>query len=69
MKDPTLFSTTQWVSWLSATTLAGVTLSVFMFQNFQTKAETKEYKDSIENRLERIESKIDDLIKESARRK
>lgn len=49
------FSVPQWVAWMSATAVAAITLVVFLYQNFATKAD-------VEKRLERIENKLDELI-------
>jgi peptidoglycan hydrolase CwlO-like protein len=59
----------QWVTWLGATVVAGITITIFFYTNFETKAETQEYKNNqekyyqiLERRLDRIEGKLDQLL-------
>lgn len=57
----------QWVQWIGATLVATVSGMVFLFTTFDTKAGTKEFKDEIMRRLERIEDKIDSIKKVKSR--
>lgn len=51
----------QWVQWIGATGAAAASGIIFLFTTFDTKAGTKEFKDEIMRRLERIEDKIDHI--------
>lgn len=52
----------QWIYWLAATLTAAVTITIFLYTNFQTKADANDNKSDIEHRLDRIEHKIDQLL-------
>lgn len=43
--------------------MAILTISAFMFINFETKADSLDKRDSLEKRLDRIENKIDEIRK------
>lgn len=55
------FDTTQWIAWLGATVVACMALTAFAYQNFETKDDAKEKKSDIVQRLDRIETKLDEL--------
>ena len=59
--------TKEWIQWLGATLIAGLTLSAFAFTNFQTKEEAGTVQDMILKRLDRIEEKLDTFILKEAR--
>jgi hypothetical protein len=52
--------------WVASTAVAAAILTAFMFNTFQTKAdsekETSEVKSHFEKRLDRIENKLDTII-------
>lgn len=50
------------VAWLGATAVAASVLVSFAYSNFTTKVETTENKESIEKRLDKLESKIDSIL-------
>ena len=62
MKEPN-FQATSWIAWLGATATAAVTLTVFAFENFETKEHAKEAQTTSQRQLDRLESKVDELIK------
>ena len=45
----------QWVSWISATVVAAITITVSMLTMFSTKGETKEIEQRLEKRVDKIE--------------
>lgn len=49
----------QWVYWVIGTASAMLSLSAFVYANFPTRIEFN----SVESRLERIENKIDSLLR------
>lgn len=53
------FTSAQWLAWLGATLVAAVTLSTAATGLFETKADSKDKRDQIIMRLDRLESKID----------
>jgi hypothetical protein len=53
------FSTVQWISWLVATVTAALTMSTFVYSNFETKQNSAERINTLEKRLDRIENKLD----------
>lgn len=55
---------TQWISWLLALIAGALSMVVFVFTTFETKAEALNDKDHIEKRLDRIEAKLDFLIQQ-----
>lgn len=60
MKDSPSFVT--WVGWISATAVAAATLVGFAYNNFTTKVEQTSYQESLEKRLDRLETKIDKIL-------
>lgn len=60
MKDSPSFVT--WVGWISATAVGAATLVGFAYNNFTTKVEQTSYQESLEKRLDRLETKIDKLL-------
>ena len=46
----------QWVSWISATVVAAITITVSMLTLFSTKGETKEVEQRAEKRMDKIEN-------------
>lgn len=62
MKEPN-FQATQWIAWLGATATAAVTLTVFAFENFETKEHAKEAQVTFQRQFDRLESKVDELLK------
>ena len=52
----------QWIAWIAATIAAAITLTGFVYANFQTKSEAVEQKGDLIQRLDRIEAKVDQLI-------
>lgn len=64
-RDQTLenpFTIPQWIAWLGATVAAAVSMMVYAASTYETKEHSKEVRDSLERRLDRIESKLDRLI-------
>lgn len=53
----------KWIEWLGATALAAAMLVAYAFTNFVTKVEAEQFDRSITSRLDRIEIKIDSLLK------
>lgn len=58
-------STEQWMTWIGATLMAAITMVGFIYTNFESKADYKDWKDDLEKRLERIERKVDTLLERS----
>lgn len=56
---------TQWISWLLALIAGALSMVVFVFTTFETKAESLQDKNQIEKRLDRIEAKLDFLIQQA----
>lgn len=63
------FTVDQWIAWLGATIIAAISMTVFFYNHFQTKEENQVYHenqshyfDLMEKRLDRIESKVDQLL-------
>lgn len=59
----------QWIAWLAATVVAGISMTVFFYTTFKTNSSFEEYKESEtllyqeqNARLERIENKLDRLL-------
>lgn len=59
-----------WVAWLAATAVAVAGATIFFYMNFQTKEAFGEYRnershqdEALVRRLERIEDKIDSLLR------
>lgn len=57
------FGLAQIVAWLAAAVVATGSIAAFAFNNFESKDHASERAISIEKRLDRIEAKIDVLIK------
>ena len=64
------FSIEQWIAWCVATGIGVAGITTFFYMNFQTKDSFNEYKEgqidfqeSLERRLDRMEDKIDRLLK------
>lgn len=55
-------SNIQWISWLAAILVAGISVMIFLYSNFQTKLDASADRYDLEKRLERIEDKIDLLV-------
>ncbi len=56
------FTIPQWIAWLGATVAAAVSMMVYAASTYETKEHSKEVRDGVERRLDRIESKLDRLI-------
>jgi len=56
-----MISYSQWVAWIGATVAAALTMMGYVHSNFVTVRE----KQTIEYRLERIENKIDELLRKT----
>lgn len=52
----------QWIAWTAATLIAAVTLTSFVYANFQTTKDAEKVEYRIEKRLERIENKQDQIL-------
>jgi hypothetical protein len=50
-----------WLPWLGATFISALTLTAFIFVNFETKADSNDKRSYLEKRLDRIEFKIDEI--------
>jgi len=57
------FTVSEWIAWLGATIIACASLTAFAYQTFQTKDAASEHKTDIVHRLDRIETKVDELLK------
>lgn len=55
----------QWIAWLGATVAAAFSLST----TFETKQDAKEKREQLERRLDRMESKQDQMIEILSRRR
>lgn len=74
-------NTNQWISWISATLTAGISITIFMFFTFSTKQESKELvirvdrlelrqdksDERIDRKLEQINTKLDNIILNSVK--
>jgi len=63
------FAIEQWIAWLSATFVAGITMVIFLYSHFETKEHfeesqnlDKDFKQEINARMIRIEDKLDTLL-------
>jgi hypothetical protein len=74
MSEGDKIATTQWIAWITATLVAALTMSSYVFGNFETKqdaidkraqiqAEIAEKDSKADKRLDRIEQKVDNLTK------
>lgn len=61
------FTIPQWIAWLGATVAAAVSMMVYAASTYETKEHSKEIRDSVERRLERMENKLDHLIAREAK--
>ena len=50
-----------WVYWIVATSTAALTMTSFAYSTFELKEHSKEVKEDIVSRLDRIEQKIDQI--------
>lgn len=57
-------SAAQWLGWIISTATASAGVVIFAFSQFETKQHARDKKDDIDKRLDRIENKIDFLLKE-----
>jgi hypothetical protein len=77
--SPPMFAVADlWLPWMGATVIAALSMSAFVFKNFETKEDAKDKNQSLERnlvdrserlekRLDRIEDKIDLMLKSKAR--
>lgn len=61
------FTIPQWIAWLGATVAAAISMMVYIASTYETKEHSKEIRDSVERRLERMENKLDHLIAREAK--
>lgn len=62
------FSAKTWVAWLGSTLIAALTMSAFVFGNFQSKDQARQDKEDVHKRLDRLESKSDRMLEMLSRR-
>lgn len=60
--NPGLFKATEWITWLGCISMAVAGGMIFIYSNFESKADADRIRVSVEDRLTRIENKIDLLI-------
>jgi hypothetical protein len=54
----------QWIVWVAGLLAASLSGATFVFGYFETKQDAKDKKQNIEQRLERIENKVDFIIQQ-----
>lgn len=52
----------QWLTWSVTTVAAALTMSAYAHSNFASRVVQQEFRQIIEKRLDRIESKLDRII-------
>ena len=52
----------QWIAWIGAALAAAFAMTTATFTAFETKAESRDKREAIEKRLDRIEQKVDLLV-------
>lgn len=57
----------KWIEWVIGGMSVAITVTAFMFMNFETKSDAKEKKDDFAERLVRIEQKLDQLLVDKER--
>jgi cell division protein FtsL len=62
MREWNPFSARQWIAWTTATLIAAVTMTSFVYANFQTAKDAEKIEARIEKRLDRIENKQDQIL-------
>lgn len=69
-KDTSPFTTELWIAWLGATAVGVAGMVTFLYLNFETKDSFAQYKEQqvemqaeVVKRLDRLEDKIDTLLK------
>lgn len=61
-----LFDNAQWLGGFFVTMTAILSVTVFLFTSFQTKGDFQDYKNGVEKRLDRIETKLDTALSRAA---
>ena len=56
------FGMSEWIAWVGATVAAAVSITVYAYNNFETKSQAVESKTDLVQRLDRIEGKVDRLL-------
>lgn len=62
MSPKSLFDNAQWLGGFFITATAILSVTVFLFTSFQTKGDFQDYKNGVEKRLDRIETKLDVVL-------
>lgn len=58
-------SNNEWLTWVFALTCGALSMVVFVFSTFETKADGMNREGKLEKRLDRLESKVDLLLQQT----
>lgn len=59
------FPAAQWIAWIGATVAAALTGLAFAYSTFETKDNAHEHMGTVEQRLDRLETKLDRVIEQT----